>query len=151
MLLAVSKDAPVVDSKKKDRNKLYAFPGYIDWSNKSILIFERDYCSTLLLKDLLESTNIRVIHVDKKAIMENFYDESIDLIIKGIDVDEIMTGLELTRKIRLRYPHIPIIAHSACCINMDDIHHCLDAGCDDFIAKPFEFDDLISSLMKYLM
>jgi CheY-like chemotaxis protein len=150
MLQAVSQDTPVASPINIERKKMYVFPEYVDWSGKKILIFENDYCSALLLTDLLNSTNARMVHIYKNTVMEDFYDESIDLIIKGIDISEMETGLELTKKTRLRYPHIPIIAHTACMFPKD-IKACYAAGCNGFIGKPFEFDDFICLVMKYMM
>ena len=124
------------------------FPEYVNWADKTILIYEREYCSALILKELLSSTNIKIIHINKKTILENFYDESIDLIINGIDVYEVINGLKLTREIRLRFPHIPIIAHTAC--PPENARECYNAGCEEFIEKPFKFEELFDKLTKYL-
>jgi CheY-like chemotaxis protein len=124
------------------------FPESINWADKTILIFESEYCSALILKELLSSTNVRIIHIDKKTILENFYDTSINLIINGIEVNEILTGLKLTREIRLRYPQIPIIAHTTSRPEEARIYYA--AGCNGFIEKPFRTEELVDMLMKYL-
>ena len=62
-----------------------------------------------------------------------------------------MDGFEATRQIR-KYPQlkeVPIIAISASAFDFHQ-QQSQEAGCDDFIAKPFKTDVLIEKLHKYL-
>jgi len=65
----------------------------------------------------------------------------------------VMNGYEATRAIRrLKDPYfqsLPIIAMSANAFD-DDIRDCLNAGMNDHIAKPFQPDELLKLLQKYL-
>jgi CheY-like chemotaxis protein len=65
-----------------------------------------------------------------------------------------MNGLESTRLIREweqknEQPRCPIIAITANAYS-EDRQACLDAGMDDFIAKPIMVEQLSASLSKYL-
>lgn len=63
----------------------------------------------------------------------------------------IMDGLEATRIIRAQaqFAHLPIIAITANAMNEDRIH-CLSAGMNDFIPKPFAPDILYSTLLRWV-
>jgi two-component system cell cycle response regulator DivK len=62
-----------------------------------------------------------------------------------------MDGCELARKIKhdARYSDIPIIAMTASDL-ADDEERARLAGCDDYIAKPFEIGKLISTIARYV-
>jgi CheY-like chemotaxis protein len=63
----------------------------------------------------------------------------------------VMDGFDATRHIR-RIPTknaLPIIAISASVLRKDRARY-LEAGCDDFIAKPFKLEELLAKLRRYL-
>lgn len=66
----------------------------------------------------------------------------------------VMDGLEATRQVRLwekDHPHlrVPIIALTAGAFEEDRVR-CLDAGMDDFLAKPVDIKTLLPTLEKWL-
>jgi CheY-like chemotaxis protein len=66
-----------------------------------------------------------------------------------------MDGLEATRLIRsmdrseATVGNIPILAMTAN-VFAEDRQNCLDAGMNDFVAKPIDLDNLFSTLAKWL-
>jgi len=72
----------------------------------------------------------------------------IDLILMDVKMP-VMSGLDATRKIKASKPELPIIAQTAYAME-DEKQHCLDAGCDDYIAKPIDPNDLFTLLKKYM-
>lgn len=69
----------------------------------------------------------------------------LDLMMPGMD------GFEVTRQLK-GDPHtatIPIVAVSAMA-RPDDREAALAAGCDDFVRKPFELDDLEAVIRSHL-
>ena len=75
-----------------------------------------------------------------------------DLILMDLQMPE-MDGLEATRQIRnLGTPtakNIPIVAMTAN-VFKEDIWHCINAGMNDHIGKPIEYNVLIEKLQKYI-
>jgi CheY-like chemotaxis protein len=62
-----------------------------------------------------------------------------------------MDGLAAMREIRNRaeWPKLPIIAITAKAM-ADDRDQCLDAGANDYIAKPIDVDKLLSLLRVWM-
>lgn len=61
----------------------------------------------------------------------------------------VMGGLEATKKIREMKSSIPIVALTASSMQGEK-EKCLEAGMDDYLAKPFAFQDLEAFIVKYL-
>jgi CheY-like chemotaxis protein len=59
-----------------------------------------------------------------------------------------MDGLEATRQIRLFNPNIIIIAQTAYAL-IGDREKAVEAGCNDYIAKPIKRVELMELLQKY--
>ena len=81
--------------------------------------------------------------------------EKYDLIFMDMQMPQ-MDGLEATRIIRkfeadsnLLSGRVPIIAMTAN-VFKEDIEHCLEAGMNDHIGKPLDFDNVLDKLRKYL-
>jgi CheY-like chemotaxis protein/HPt (histidine-containing phosphotransfer) domain-containing protein len=76
-----------------------------------------------------------------------------DAVLMDVQMPE-MDGLEAARRIRdpktgVQDRHVPIIAMTAHAMKGDQ-DKCLAAGMDDYIAKPVQFDELVSVLQRWL-
>ncbi len=60
-----------------------------------------------------------------------------------------MNGLDATRIIKEVNHDVPIIALSAYAFD-ENVREAKNAGCDDFLAKPFRVEDLIEMVHKYV-
>ena len=67
----------------------------------------------------------------------------IDVMLPDID------GFEVCRRLRARYPHLPILLLTAKNAVIDKIEG-LDSGADDYITKPFDFDELLARIRAAL-
>ncbi len=74
-----------------------------------------------------------------------------DLVLMDCQMPE-MDGYDATREIRRRRTdgdHVPIVAMTAHVLE-GDRERCLEAGMDDFVAKPVDLDDLRAALARFL-
>ncbi len=74
--------------------------------------------------------------------------KSYDLILMDLNMP-IMSGFEATRIIRATESTIPIIAITAYVFE-DDIQRALEAGCDDYIVKPYRMDQLFEKISNLI-
>jgi CheY-like chemotaxis protein len=66
---------------------------------------------------------------------------NIDMVLMDL-LMPVMNGYEATRQIKAQRPELPIIAQTAYAM-ADDRRKALEAGCDDFIAKPIGKEELL--------
>jgi two-component system, cell cycle response regulator DivK len=71
-----------------------------------------------------------------------------DLILMDIDLPG-MSGLDAVRAIRARAPEVPIIAVSSH-VMPGDRERAIEAGCDAFVAKPFDDARLVALVDGHL-
>lgn len=116
-----------------------------------ILLVEDDPVNQDVVQMMLEDILPRLDMVsDGKAALEQLERVSYDLILMDVQLPE-MNGLEATRQIRQRpnEARIPIIAVTANAF-AEDRQRCLEAGMNDFIAKPVEPGMLFEKLHYWL-
>lgn len=84
--------------------------------------------------------------------MENLENNKVDLILMDISLQGSKNGLEITKELKAskEYKHIPIIAATAHALERDQIA-ALEAGCDDYVAKPFSRDLLLEKIENFIM
>lgn len=75
-------------------------------------------------------------------------DEHPKLILMDIRMPD-MGGLDATRIIKEVNHEVPIVALSAFAFD-ENIREAKEAGCDDFLAKPFRVEDLLDVVQKYI-
>lgn len=108
-----------------------------DWNNRVVLITEDEEVNFFYLKTLLQKADAKVIRAKngKEAVdIISKYNGGIDLILMDLNMP-VMDGYEAMRIIKAEHPSIPIIAQTAYTMN-NDRHRCLEAGFNDYIAKP---------------
>ncbi len=107
------------------------------WNNRVVLITEDEEVNFFYLKTLLKQTEARILRAKngKEAVdLIAEHQGEIDLVLMDINMP-VMDGYEAMRIIKSRHPHIPIIAQTAYTLN-NDRHKCLEAGFNDYLAKP---------------
>jgi CheY-like chemotaxis protein len=117
---------------------------------RTILIVEDYEDSRLFLKLLLETYGYKTIEaVDGLEAVETFRKHFLDLILMDISMP-LMDGLAATKVIRtIRHgANIPIIAITAYGKHL--YKKAIEAGCNDLIEKPVDFDALEIKLKQYL-
>lgn len=114
---------------------------------KLILVAEDEECNYELVKNVL-ANRYRLIRAKNgvEAVTMN-EEEHPDLVLMDIRMPD-MDGIDATRIIKEVNPNVPVLALSAYALS-DTRKMAAEAGCDDFIAKPFKVDELLSILEKY--
>lgn len=120
-----------------------------NWQNRTVLIVEDDYTSFLYFENLLQPTSVKILHAETtEQGWEIYNSEQIDLILMDIRLGN-ASGLNLTRKIRDKDPYIPIIAQTAYAM-ADDRQKCMEAGCNDYITKPIQMEELFRVMDRFM-
>ncbi len=119
-------------------------------SNPKILIAEDVESNFLYLKAVLSKLNAVIFWAKNglEAVEICDRENSIDLVFMDLQMPE-MNGYEATQVLKKRFPLMPIVAQTAFAMS-DDREKALDAGCDDYLAKPIKSKDLLSIVEKFL-
>jgi PAS domain S-box-containing protein len=133
------------EKKKKAQEKM-------EGKGKTLLIIEDDPTSLEYMKALLKPSGFNLITCTGGNEGYNTFMKhpEIDLILIDIKLPDI-NGLEITRKIRSSdyKGKVPIIAQTAYAMT-GDASKSLEAGCDDYISKPVDADNLQEKIKKYI-
>ena len=118
-----------------------------DINAKTILVAEDEDHNYELVKIVLQKRyKLLRAHNGIEAVTIN-EDEKPDLILMDIRMPG-MNGLDATRIIK-EVSNTPVIALSAYAYE-ENIRNAREAGCDDFMAKPFKVESLIEIVKRYL-
>ena len=115
---------------------------------KLILVAEDEECNYELIQNVLNN-RYRILRARNgiEAVTLN-EEKHPDMILMDIRMPE-MNGLDATRIIKEVNPTVPILALSAYAFQ-DSIQEARDAGCNEFISKPFKVEHLIETIEKYI-
>lgn len=122
-----------------------------NWSDKKIVIAEDVETNFKLLSAILEKTSATIVWTKDgdEVIRYCLENPNVDIVLMDMQMPKI-NGLDATIRIKKDLPHIKIIAQTAFALPNDNIR-CIQAGCDDYIAKPINAElllDKISALIK---
>lgn len=128
---------------KKTKKKEYK------WDDKLILVVEDDEINYKYIEAALKPTKVKILHTisGNKAIELSLRNPTINLVLMDLRLPDI-NGLEATQSIKKMRDNLPIIAQTANAFS-EDRNKSLEAGCDDFIAKPFDERRLLDTINKY--
>ncbi|WP_187646753.1 response regulator transcription factor [Nitrosophilus labii] len=106
-----------------------------------ILLLEDDLMLSELIKEHLSEKGYEVIHfLNGEEAFEYLYEKRVDLILLDIKVPGI-SGFELLKKLRENKDTTPAIMITSA-NSSKDVKEGFELGCDDYIKKPFEFEEL---------
>jgi len=122
-----------------------------NWKDKSILLVEDTEYNADVISEILSSTgvNVKVAKNGSSAIEQFQKNPDFDLILMDIRLPDI-SGLDVTRKIKKLKKNIPVIAQTAYASDEDKIR-CIESGCQEFISKPINYNNMLKVLNKYLL
>ena len=117
---------------------------------KKILIVDDTEFNRDLVVQLLEDDFELVIAEDGAEGLKKTQSEKPDLILMDLGMP-VMDGWEATRKIKANdeLKHIPIIAVTSHAMAGDEVE-ARKAGCDDYLPKPIDEDELLKKIRKFL-
>ncbi|MEO2266595.1 response regulator [Pseudoalteromonas sp. YIC-656] len=119
-----------------------------DFSGLTILAVEDNAVNQLVLQSLLEEAGINniVLADDGQQAVEKCQHQMFDLIFMDMQMP-VMDGPQATKLIKAMpaFNAVPIVALTANVLDSDK-QACLDAGMDDFLAKPVEYSALLKVL-----
>jgi CheY-like chemotaxis protein len=122
-------------------------------ADKRVLVVDDDIRNVFALTSALEQHGMRVIHAEsgKEAIELLKASSDIDLVL----MDVMMPGLDGFDTMRIirqldAYKSLPIVAVTAKAM-AGDRERCLEAGANDYIAKPVNVDVLLATLWRTVL
>lgn len=122
----------------------------INWSNKKFLIAEDDDYGYTYMTHILEKTGVETIRAKngKEALEALKFHDDISLVLMDLRMP-VMNGLETTQKLKEQFPLLPVIAQTAFAME-GDRNKCLEAGCDDYITKPINAENLLAKIGQFI-
>jgi CheY-like chemotaxis protein len=120
-----------------------------NWGDKVILVVEDVDTNKIFFDAALRKTNAKILWAkDGKEAIDMYKENEIDLVLMDLQLP-IMDGYTATREIKKINGKIPIIAQTAHVMS-GEREKCIEAGCDDYLAKPIRLQILMETLSKYL-
>lgn len=115
-------------------------------AQRYFLVAEDDAINRRIISLVLQRAGVRADLVSNgREALEMLCKNKYDLLITDLHMP-VMDGYELTREVRSRLQStIPIVAMTASALG-DDHEKCIQAGMNDFLLKPFDFDQLYKKL-----
>jgi CheY-like chemotaxis protein len=122
-----------------------------DWSNKTILIAEDDEISYKYLNLILSrKTGVNILWAINGQLAVDFCMQypHIDLVLMDLQLP-VIDGIEALKKIKSFKPLLPIVVHTANAYG-NECEKCFEAGADEYITKPANFQQLLYKLENLL-
>ncbi|MBN2272772.1 MAG: tetratricopeptide repeat protein [Bacteroidales bacterium] len=141
-----SKPRPFGSEKKKvkyDKAQLF------NWSDKNVLVAEDEDLNYKVLESVLTRARANVWRAkDGVEAIEVCQATTIDLVLMDIQMPR-MDGYAATRKIKQFNKELPVIAQTSYAM-AGERENCLAAGCDDYLSKPLNLEELLIKCNRYL-
>lgn len=116
---------------------------------KNILVVEDEPSNYDLISVFLKKYDPELTWVlDGEDAVDSCRNQHFDIVLMDIQLP-VMNGLEATKIIKELDASLPVIAQTAYAMSQDR-QKALDAGCDDYIAKPMKRKDLVDLIVKHI-
>jgi signal transduction histidine kinase len=141
-----SKDKIIPEQERQQRSKTT-----VQTNNSPILIVEDDEINALLIKEILKTAFPNFHHVSNGKEAIDWLENGNECALLLIDMNmPIMNGYEASERIKKQFPTIKIIAQTANAV-LGDRQKSLDAGCDEYLSKPIDQEQLIQTMRDCLV
>ncbi len=115
---------------------------------KRILVAEDNDSNYLLMTFILKRHYECLRARNGREAVDMVATEQPDLVLMDMKMP-VMDGMEATRLIKASHPQLPVIALTANAFDSDR-QRALEAGCDDFQAKPVNAAACLQAIAKYI-
>ncbi len=114
----------------------------------NVLLAEDSVATAKLVRKLLEPLNVDLTHVENgNDVIKTAAEQTFDVILLDMEMPE-LDGFGAVAALRKAGYLRPVVALTA--LTEGDVRErCIQAGCDEFVAKPFGREALLSLLRKY--
>ncbi len=120
-----------------------------DWGEKVILVVEDVDTNKIFFDAALRKTHAKIIWAkDGQEAIDMFKENVVDLVLMDLQLP-IVDGYTATRELKKINSSIPIIAQTAHVMS-GEREKCIEAGCDDYLAKPIRLQILMETLSRFL-
>ena len=125
-----------------------------DLSDRHILLAEDGDCNRRLIEHMLGKTEATVVLVENGQLAIDAFAQAaresnpFDLVLMDMEMP-VLDGYAAAAILRERGWDGPVIALTAR-DNSDDRTKCLEAGCSDYVRKPFDSESLIGAICRNL-
>ncbi|MBS2209888.1 response regulator [Carboxylicivirga mesophila] len=121
-----------------------------NWEGKTFLVAEDEEDNFRYIEVALALSNASLIWArDGQEAVDVFKRiDGIDLVLMDIKMP-LMDGYTATRQIKSLSKKVPVIAQTAYAMS-EEKEKSREAGCDDYIAKPIGYDDLLSTINRFV-
>jgi len=117
---------------------------------RSVLLVDDSEINRLLLNRILSNQKMHVTLADNgEEAIRKAIDSDFDVILMDVQMP-VMDGRTATRTLRSTGYKKPIIALTAHAMK-EDRDRCIEAGCNDYLTKPVDFEILFQTLAKYVL
>jgi signal transduction histidine kinase/CheY-like chemotaxis protein len=121
-----------------------------NWKNKVILLVEDDDINVQFFEAILSPYQVQVIHASNglQGVELCRSIPHIDLVLMDVKMPE-MNGHDACREIKKLRPSLPIIAQTAFALQ-EERQKCMEAGCDDYVSKPININELLGKIQQLI-
>ncbi len=122
-----------------------------DWRNKKLIIVEDDEAGYQYFESLLKKTGIEIVWIRNGVEFVNYierYKEPADIILMDILIP-LKNGIDATRYVKERYPHIPVVIVTAYA-SREIREKSFLAGCDAYLTKPILPHTLLKTVGEFI-
>jgi len=120
-----------------------------DWGEKVILVVEDVDTNKIFFDAALRRTSAKILWAkDGQQAIDLFNENKVDLVLMDLQLP-VLDGYTATKEIKKVNPDVPVIAQTAHVMS-GEREKCMEAGCDDYLAKPIRLQVLIETLSKFL-
>ena len=120
-------------------------------AGQRILLVEDNFINQQVAREILQQAGLKVVVAENgKDALGKIRQEQFDLVLMDVQMPE-MDGYQATKIIRRnkKFKSLPIIAMTAQAMSGDK-EKCLNAGMNDYIAKPISIQNTLSVLSRWL-